>query len=310
MRFERFDLNLLVSLDALLTELSVTRAAGKLFLSQSAMSYTLARLREYFGDPLLVSTGRTMVLTPFGHRLVEPVRQSLGQMRNLLALRPIMAIENVKRHVHLVSSDHITLTLLVNVFREAAEAAPGLSLELHSVADFTEDMLDNGKIDLLIGARSVINPRHPSEPLVDDRFVALVSADNPDIGDMITLEDYLGADHVTTRWNAGRIVTIDQSELIRRGIERHDTVVVPDFNLVAGFVAGTGRIATLPRLLAQLLVRQWPVRIAEIAADFPAIEIRMQWHRLNDDDPVISWLRTCLRSAKTAWETQDDGESS
>lgn len=300
MRFERFDLNLLVSLDALLTELSVTRAAEKVFLSQSAMSYTLARLREYFGDPLLVSTGRTMALTPFGRTLVEPVRQSLAQMRALLAFRPVMDMDRVERNLRVVSSDHTTLTLLTDIFREAAVMAPGLSLELQSVADFNVDMFNSAQIDLLIGGRSVINPRHPSEALFDDRFVALVATGNPDVGDAVTLEDYLAADHVTTRWNNGRIVTIDQIALNERGIERSDAIVVPDFNLVAGFVVGTKRLATLPRRLAQILVGQWPVRIVEIEAGFPEIDIRMQWHRLNHADPVIVWLRDRLRAASAA----------
>ena len=303
MRFQRFDLNFLVSLDALLTELSVTRAADKVFLSQSALSYTLARLREYFGDPLLVSTGRTMVLTPFARTLVQPVRQSLAQMRALLSLRPVMDMDLVERKLRVVSSDHTTLTLLTDIFREASVIAPGLSLELQSVADFTVDMFNSAKIDLLIGGRSAINARDPSEPLFRDRFVALVAEENTDVADNVTMEDYLAADHVTTRWNDGRIVTIDQLELNERGAERRDAIVVPDFNLVAGFVVGTRRMATLPHRLAEILVRQWPVRIVEIEAGFPEIDIRMQWHRLNQADPVIQWLRERLRTASDALDT-------
>ena len=295
MRLDRFDLNLLVSLEALLNERNVTRAAERVFLSQSSMSWTLARLREFFEDPLLVPSGRTMMLTPFAHTLVEPVHELLLQARMLQARRPELAIDQVQRQLRIVASDHITLTLLSEVFRVAASEAPKLSLDLRSVADFTPEMLDTGSVDFVCGADHVLSDRHPSETLVTDRFVALVCRDNSAIGNTVTPEQYQTIGHVVTRWRGGRVMTMDQAALRKRGIVRPEHIVVPDFNLVPGFVVGTGRMATLPARLAHLLARQWPLRVVGIDLDLPELHIRMQWHRLHDDDFVISWLRKRLR---------------
>lgn len=300
MRFDRFDLNLLVSLDALLSERSVTRAAERVFLSQSSMSWTLARLREYFEDQLLVPSGRTMILTPFAHTLVGPVQELLIQARGLLARRPELAIDRVQRMLRVVASDHITATIIEEAFRIAAIEAPELSLDLRSIVDFTPEMLDSGGVDLVCGAQNVLSDRHPSEPLVIDRFVGMAWLGNTQLGERISPEQYQAASHVVTRWRGGKVATIDHAALRALGLSRPEAIVVPDFNMVPGFVVGTDRMATLPARLAAVLMRHWPVRIVELDFQLPEIRIRMQWHRLQTDDAIVSWLRAKLRQVADA----------
>src|SRR4029078_3421943 len=119
-----FDLNLLVALDALLTERNVTRAGNRLNLSQSAMSGALARLRHYFRDELLVPVGRQMVLAPVAEVLAEPVRDILLQIRGTLGSKPRFDPSTATRHLSLAVSDYVTEILMVDVLRSARCEAP------------------------------------------------------------------------------------------------------------------------------------------------------------------------------------------
>ena len=116
MRFERLDLNLLVALDALLDERSVSLAADRIFLSQSATSSALGRLREYFGDDLLVVKGRQMVLTARAEQLVEPVRAVLEQIRTTISVSPPFDPATCDRTLRMMASDYVTEVLLSQVF--------------------------------------------------------------------------------------------------------------------------------------------------------------------------------------------------
>ena len=124
MRFQRLDLNLLVALDALLAERSVSLAAERICLSQSATSSALGRLREYFADDLLVVKGRQMVLTARAESLVEPVRAVLEQIRTTISVSPPFDPATSDRAMTIMASDYVTEVLLATALREIADVAP------------------------------------------------------------------------------------------------------------------------------------------------------------------------------------------
>ena len=128
-----FDLNLLVALDALLTERNVTRAGNRLNLSQSAMSGALARLRHHFRDELLVPVGRRMMLTPVADGLVAPVRDILLKVRGTLGSKPRFEAATAARHLSLAVSDYVTEILLADVLRAARCEAPLITFDLRPV---------------------------------------------------------------------------------------------------------------------------------------------------------------------------------
>src|ERR1043165_4601417 len=160
-----FDLNLLVALDALLTERNVTRAGNRLNLSQSAMSGTLARLRHYFRDELLVPVGRQMVLTPVADGLVSPVRDILLQIRGTLGSKPRFEPATATRHLSLAVSDYVTDILMADVLRTARREAPGITFELRPVGRQATEALESGELDFLIAPEGYVSTGQPTEVL-------------------------------------------------------------------------------------------------------------------------------------------------
>src|ERR1700682_90541 len=129
MRYHKLDLNLLTALKALLAEKNVTRAGESVHVTQSAMSGILARLREYFGDPLIVQIGRKMELTALAESLVEPVNDVLLRIDATVATRPGFARSSSRRLFSVVASDYVINVLLIDVLRRIHHEAPGMSLE-------------------------------------------------------------------------------------------------------------------------------------------------------------------------------------
>lgn len=295
MRLNRVDLNLLISLDALLNERNVTRAAAKLHVTQSAMSWALGRLREHFGDPLLTRTGREMTPTSFATELVEPVRELLLRAQVVVERRPDRPMEMIERIIRISGSDYSALTILAETMRRIAKQAPGIRIELRSLADYTSERLSSGETDLLISAKPSLHTAHPHEPLVTDRYVGIVASTNTSVGDRLTLDQFSSMGHVATRWKGLNMVTIDEMAIRALALTRREEVVVPEFTFAPAFIVETDRVATIQYRLAQIFAKQWPIRIVELPIDLPRIELLMQWHRERGDDPVLVWLRSLLR---------------
>jgi LysR family transcriptional regulator, nod-box dependent transcriptional activator len=179
MRFERLDLNLLVALDALLAEKSVSLAAERIFLSQSATSSALGRLRDYFGDDLLVVKGRQMVLTSRGEGLVEPVRAVLEQIRTTIAVSPPFDPATSDRAIRIMASDYTTQVLLASALRDLADIAPSMRFEIQPMAEVVSDALERNAVDLLLTIDFIISPAHPSQVLFEDDYVVIGWSGNP-----------------------------------------------------------------------------------------------------------------------------------
>ena len=157
----QFDLNLLVALDALLMEKSVTRAGVRMHLSQSAMSDPLARLRRAFEDDLLVPIGRRMDLTPLGRELVQPVRDILLQIRNTMTTRAKFDAATSERHFSIAVSDYVTTILLQELLQRLASSAPHATFDLQPIGPRAIEDLERGHLDFLIAPRGYESPLHP-----------------------------------------------------------------------------------------------------------------------------------------------------
>lgn len=173
MRFQKLDLNLLVALDALLQERSVSLAADRLHLSQSATSSALGRLRDYFEDDLLLLKGRSMVVTPRGEELMGPVRSVLDQIRTTIAVAQPFDPAVSNRMIGLMASDYTVEVLLQRAMLEFAEEAPGISFEISPMGDDVVEELQRGRADILITIDTAISTEHPSESLWEDDFVVV-----------------------------------------------------------------------------------------------------------------------------------------
>lgn len=296
MRFNRFDLNLLVVLDALLTERNITRAGEKVFLSQSATSGALARLREYFDDQILVQIGRKMVLTPLGESLILPVRELLMKVQATLESRPDLDIAQTERRLTLVMSDYPVTVLMPEVWRQAAAQAPGITFETMAPSNSPQDELEQGNVDFLLLPSEFLRPEHPSIKLFDEDFVVICWDQNPYIGDNISCQKYLEMGHVMVHFGSKRRPSVDAWMTAKGGVERRAEVIVNTFTAVPQCLVGTLRIATIHRRLAELWAQYLPIKILAAPAELPIppFSWSLQWHQIQDLDPVNRWMRELM----------------
>src|ERR1700744_1845095 len=188
MNLNRLDLNLLVELDDLLTERSITHAAERLNLSPSATSGALARLRTYFDDEILTQIGRRMAPTPLGESLQASVRDCLLHVQATIDIKPQFAPQNSKRNFTLMMSDYVSTVLIAEALPRLQAEAPGVTVELRANENEPWETLSRGEIDFLVLPKKFIREEHPAEVLFEDEYVCVCWDQNPLIGDEISLE--------------------------------------------------------------------------------------------------------------------------
>ncbi|HEX3978899.1 MAG TPA: LysR family transcriptional regulator [Solirubrobacteraceae bacterium] len=288
------DLNLLVALDALLSEGSVTRAGERLSLSQPAMSAALGRLRRQLGDELLVRSGQSMEPTGFALSLREPVREVLAEISRVLAARPVFDPAVDARHFRVFANDYVTAVLLAPLMRELVVDAPGISLETVSAFRSLDAHLRDDRLDLVLAAGSFHGAeRFPSEPLFDDRFVCVAGDRVTGLGQRLTKAQLSVLPYISYR--QGGATSYADIELDRAGLERRPALTVESFVLVPRLLRGTHMITMLQRrLLAALDVSglqtaRPPVRLGPLRE-------RMYWHPRSTGDPAHEWLRERVAS--------------
>jgi LysR family nod box-dependent transcriptional activator len=294
MRFNRFDLNLLVVLDALLSEKNITRAGQKLYLSQSATSGALARLREYFDDQILTQVGRNMVLTPLGESLIKPVRSLLLQAQATLDRRPEFNPAESKRHFIFVMSDYTATVLMPTVILKASKLAPGITLEIMTPSNEPLEELEHGHADFLLMPDNFLTENHPRANVFEEDFVCVCCADNPHIKDEISREQYEEIGHVVVRFGSRRRPSVDEWLTDRAGVERHAEVTVNSFAAVPQCIIGTHRIATIHRRLANLWSREFSLKVLPPPLVLPTMNWGLQWHQFRDLDPGTIWLKNLI----------------
>jgi LysR family transcriptional regulator, nod-box dependent transcriptional activator len=300
MHFRHLDLNLLVALHALLDEKNITQAGKRLHLTQSAMSGALGRLRQFFGDELLVQVGRKMVPTPLGESLIEPVREILIQVKATIETRPGFDPASSTRRFSLMMSDFCATVLMVDVARRAEKLAPGVTFEiLSNNVEEPFGFLDRADIDALVMPASMLSPDHPQQVLFEDDFVCIAWTGNDSVGDAVTLEQYLELGHVTCQFNRGRTPMVDEWYLQHHGHARRIEVVATSFNAIPLHIVNTRRIGTIQRRLAEYYAGILPIRLIPAPVELPVLVETVQWHRLFDGDPGIVWLRQLLKDSAT-----------
>jgi LysR family nod box-dependent transcriptional activator len=291
------DLNLLVVLDALFTERSVTRTGERIHLSQSATSAALGRLREFFKDDLLLPVGRKMLLTPHAEGLVDPVRDLLLRTEAIIKHNTIFHPETASRNFRIMMSDYAATVLMPEILPRLEQLAPCVTLEIVSHLDSPAEKLERGEIDLLIYPQGRNSPHHPCEDLFQEDFVCLVWSKNELVKETISLEQYLAMGHVGSTVGDQHMPTIDQTVFERFGYERRIEIHAMAFNLVPELVVGTKRIATVHRRLAQKHAAFLPIRLLEPPIAIPPFTETIQWHKYRDSDPAIAWLRKLIHEA-------------
>lgn len=301
MRFKKFDLNLLVALDALLTERSVSRAAARLNLSPSATSDALARLRDYFGDELLVQVGRRMEPTARAEGLHDEVRELLVRLDHTISAEPAFDPARSDRTFRIYVSDYTQMVLGPQLMRLAAAAGCSAVFDfLPQVAEPQRD-LERGDADLLVLPETLMSPAHPHQRLYDEAFACVVCAQGPLARGTLTRARYLQAGHVVMRPQSTGPSSSYEDWFVRRlGLQRRVVATSYGFASVAALVVGTPFIATMHRRLARLAARTWPLQVKPCPIAIPAMTQAMQWHRARTQDPGLQWLRQVMTGAAAA----------
>jgi LysR family transcriptional regulator, nod-box dependent transcriptional activator len=305
----QFNLNLLVALDALLTEKNVTHAGARIHLSQSAMSGALNRLREFFDDQLLVQVGRNMTLTPLAEDLAGPVRDILLQIRATMSTRPNFDPAKSTRKFALALSDYVTAVYMQNVLQRVQETAPGVTFELHSMGDRSVEALENGTLDFLIAPEAYLAPNHPKEPLFADTHVCIAWASNKKIGKTLSLRQYLSMGHVIVHAFQGSTPSYDEWFLKRFKYQRRVEVVTQSFDAAPQLIVGTNRVATVGSRLAKKYAAFLPLKVIPLPVEIPPMVEFLQWHKSRSQVPSYLWLRDVLKEKKnTAPTTSSNSE--
>lgn len=290
---EKPDLNLLVTLDVLLAENSVARAAQRLRLSASAMSRALARLRATTGDPLLVRAGRGLVPTP---RALE-LRESVGPIVTAAeaALRPAVVVDlrRLERTFTLRAGDGFVESFGADLLRRLAREAPGVRLRFLPRIDREGAPLRTGAADLETG---VVGPETSPElrtlALFPDRFVGVVHRHHPLARGRLTAARYATGRHILVSRRGRERGPVDEA-LSALGLEREIGAIVGGFSVALALARDSGLVATVPdrhtrRLRAGLRTFPLPFPV-------PGITVSLLWHPRLDADPAHRWLRQCVR---------------
>ena len=289
----RPDLNLLVALDVLLAEGNVARAARRLHLSPSAMSRTLARLRETTGDPLLVRAGRGLVPTPRALELREKVGQLVQDSEE--ALRPAGKpdLEHLVRTFTLRIADGFVENFGPALIARIGEEAPGVRLRFVQKVDKDSGVLRDAAVDLDTGVvGDTTGPEIRAQALFRDRFIGVVRAGHPLSGGEITPARYAAGRHVlVSRRGLERGAVDDALELL--GLEREIVTIVGGFAAALALARASDLIATVPERQTGNLrsgMHSFPLPVAT-----PEITVSMLWHPRLHADPAHRWLRECVR---------------
>jgi len=298
------DLNLLVTLDVLLTEGSVARAAKRLRLSPSAMSRALARLRETTGDPLLVRAGRGLVPTPRALELREQASRLVQDAQAVL--RPVEQpdLAQVERTFTLRTREGFVENFGLEIIARVADEAPGIRLRFLQKADKDNAPLREGSVDLETGVASTdTGPELRIQTLFQDRFVGVVRTGHPLSKGRITAARYAAGRHIGVARRVIDRAPVDEA-LAVQGLERNLATFVSSFATALSLARGSDLIATVPERYTGNL--RAGMHSFALPAPPPDITISLFWHPRLDADPVHRWLRRCVRDVCRKGLSGDD----
>ncbi|MDL2403505.1 LysR family transcriptional regulator [Rhizobium mayense] len=294
MRFKGFDLNLLVALDALMTERNLTAAARNINLSQPAMSAAVARLRAYFDDELFTMNGRELVLTPRAESLISAVREALLHIQlSIISWEPFDPFQSDRRF-RIILSDFLTLVFMEKVVKRAAREAPGVSFEFLPLADDYDELLRRGEVDFLVLPEVFMPSAHPRAKLFEETLACVGCRSNEQLSQPLTFDRYMSMGHVAAKFGNARRPSIEEWYLLEHGFKRRIEVVVQGFSMIPPVLTNTNRIGTMPLRLAQHFAKNLPLRIMELPLPLPAFTEAVQWPALHNGDPASLWMRRIL----------------
>lgn len=290
-QLQSVDLNLLIALEAMLAERSVTRAAARLGLTPSAMSHALARLRSTFDDDLLVRTRGGMVPTARAELLLAPLRRALEQLAALMTGPGGFDPATSRREFTLATTDYVESVLLPPLLARISTEAPGVQLRVRPLesADVA-DPLERGTWDVALGAAFDTSPGLQQQTLFAEKLVLVCRKGHPVVKRTIDLATYLQLRHVMVSVRGGSRSAVDE-QLASLGQRRQIALLVPHFLAAPLIVAASDLVMTAPARLIDRLGESLGLRVLAPPLAIPEFTVRQVWHERQQDDPGHLWLR-------------------
>ena len=295
MLLRNIDLNLLVVLDALLTEKHVTRTGVRLHLSQPAISHSLNKLRVLLDDPLLIRQGNQVVLSALAQNLQAPLKEILGQIQTLLGQSIDFMPADSQRTFRIAMSDYGAAIVLPKLLVQLRAQAPDTSLVV--IQDSRQGMLEQvgqGRIDLAIGVFPALGADICTEVLFEETFTCLLNRRSLPENGVLDLDSYLARPHLLVSMDGNTRGEVD-NVLRARGLKRRVAVNVPHWGTAPGMIADTDLILTVAtRTLTNVPFGDTLVAMAPPLTVAPFNYVQA-WHNRFNQDPAHRWLRELVK---------------
>lgn len=290
----RLDLNLLVTLEALLAEQNVTRAAARLHLSQPAVSAQLARLRDVFDDPLLIPAQRGMTPTVKALELLGPLRQALDQVRGTVLTGQTFEPATARLTVAIACTDYMQAALVKRLVLALRQEAPGVRIALRNLDMLQlEAQMNRGDVDLALMSPNSAPPSLRTRHLFDEHYVLIGRQGHPHLRAGLGLDEFAQLEHIVVSLRGGSFTTFVDDALAALGKQRNVVLSASSFLLVPELVAQSDCVALVPRRLVdgrgdQLLRLEPPLPVEGFA-------IGMVWHERSHGHDGLRWVRDYIR---------------
>lgn len=287
----RLDLNLLVTLEVLLAEQNVTKAAARLHLSQPAVSAQLSRLRDMFGDPLLVPAHRGMTPTAKAAELRGPLREALDGLRGTLQSHQAFSPLTAELTVNIACTDYVQAAVVMPLVLALRQKAPGMRVAVHHWNPVRlERQLAEGEVDLAIASPDPSHPNLRTLHLFNETYVLIGRAGHPGMQPGLTIEDFVKLEHVIVSPSGGSFTTPVDDALAALGQRRNVVMSAASFLFVPEIVAASDLVALVPRRLLPFRTDRFMVLdLPGLAAPF---DVSLIWHERSHSHAGHHWVRS------------------
>ncbi len=290
------DLNLLIILDTIFSEKNLTQAGKKLFMTQSAVSHALSKLRHHFNDRLFVRQGNIMEPTPLCKKIQANISPSLKQIIHSIADSGEFQPDSSKRVFSLGLSDYLCKLLLPGILHELETKAPDISIRIiQTTYEQRIEMLQNGKLDIFLGCPRDYGGGVLKEKLFEDREVCVVRNGHPIKGKVMNEAEMANSEFAALSLSETGLGFLEDY-LYRKGVQRKIKIVLQQETVIPSLVENSDLVGSIAQRLAEIYADKGRLRIVRMPLKNTDFEVFQHWHSVNDDDPAQKWMRTLIRN--------------
>jgi DNA-binding transcriptional LysR family regulator len=289
-----FDLKLLTVIGELHRTRSVSQAAERLAVSQSAVSMSLAKLRKHFNDPLFVRTSTGMEPTPHALELIGLLSQAEGLLQTAFGRSVVFDPHTSERVFRVQSADIAQITLLPRLMRHLSKTAPSVGIDLQPIAPAIGRLLESGEPDLAVGFLPHMGAGFRQQRLFQDQFVCAVRSNHPRIGaSRLTVAAFEAERHLAVATSGAGHEVVEKT-LEAKKICRKIALTVPSFLGISCLISTSDYIVILPEQLGKHLAGSGAIKLLALPFEMPVYDIAQHWHERYSQDPANRWLRAAV----------------